>query len=68
MTTKEDALKTVDRMKTETIHAQSLQIKYLTERLIAAEDEIKRLATENRSLKLKLTSANKTVAQLQGGT
>jgi 23S rRNA maturation mini-RNase III len=65
MTPKEEALKSAERMKTEAIHAQALQIKYLTERLIEAEDEIKRLAKNNQSLTLKLTSANKTLSQLQ---
>jgi len=65
MSAKDEALKSVDRMKTETIHAQALQIEYLRQRLIAAEDEINRLTKDNRGLQLKLTSANKTLSQLQ---
>jgi hypothetical protein len=52
-------------MKTEAIHAQAIQIKYLTERLIDAEDEVQRLMEVNRTLELKLTSVNKTLSQLQ---
>ena len=65
MSAKDEALKSVDRMKTEAIHAQALQIEYLRQRLIAAEDEINRLTKDNKGLQLKLTSANKTLSQLQ---
>jgi predicted RNase H-like nuclease (RuvC/YqgF family) len=65
MTPKDDAAKSAERMKTEAIHAQAMQIKYLTERLIDTEDEVQRLMELNRTLQLKLTSANKTLSQLQ---
>jgi hypothetical protein len=65
MTPKEAAAKSTERMKTEAIHAQAIQIKYLTERLIDAEDEAQRLMEVNRTLELKLTSVNKTLSQLQ---
>lgn len=67
MSAKDEALKTVDRMKTETIRAQALQLEYLRNRLIATEDEVTRLAKENRTLQLKLMSANKIVNQQQQG-
>lgn len=67
MSAKDEALKTVDRMKTETIHAQALQLEYLRNRLIATEDDVTRLAKENRTLQLKLMSANKIVNQQQQG-
>jgi hypothetical protein len=66
MSPKDEALKTVDRMKTETIHAQALQLEYLRNRLIATEDDVTRLAKENRTLQLKLMSANRIVNQQQG--
>ena len=65
MTPREAAAKSTERMKTEAIHAQSMQIKYLTERLIEAEDEAKRLTEANKNLQLKLMAANKTLSQLQ---
>jgi hypothetical protein len=66
MSPKDEALKTVDRMKTETIHAQALQLEYLRNRLIATEDDVTRLTKENRTLQLKLMSANRIVNQQQG--
>jgi len=60
------AAKTVDRMKTETIHAQAMQLEYIRMRLIASEDEVKRLRDTNRSLELKLISSQKLIQQLQG--
>jgi threonine synthase len=65
MTPREAAAKSTERMKTEAIHAQAMQIKYLTERLIDAEDEVERLNEVNRTLQLKLLAANKTLSQLQ---
>lgn len=65
MTQAEKAAKTVERMKTETIHAQAMQLEYIRQRLIAAEDEVKQLRNTNRSLELKLKSSQRLIEQLQ---
>ena len=66
-TPKETAAKTVDRMKTETIHAQALTLEYLRRRVDELEQEIKTLTKSQRSLQLKLLSANRTIERMQGG-
>lgn len=60
-TAKEQAIKTIDRMKSETIHAQALQLEYMRNRLVEAEDEISKLLKDKRSLELKLISAQRLI-------
>ena len=54
-------------MKTETIHAQALTLEYLRRRVDELEQEIKTLTKSQRSLQLKLLSANRTIERMQGG-
>lgn len=61
LTAAEKAAKTVERMKTETIHAQAMQLQYMRERLIALEDQVKQLSVANRTLELKLSAANRVI-------
>jgi len=61
LTQAEKAAKTVDRMKTETIHAQAMQLEYMRGRLVALEDEIKQLRKDKRSLELKLLSSQRII-------
>lgn len=56
-------VKTVDRMKTETIHAQALQLEYLRQRLIESEDLIKKLTADKRTLELKLLASQRILQQ-----
>lgn len=65
-TPKEQAKVNTERLKTEAIHAQAMQLEYMRQRLLAAEDEVKRLTNENRTLQLKLSSANRVLEQLKG--
>lgn len=67
LTQAEKAAKTVERMKTETIHAQAMQLEYMRLRLISLEDEVKQLTKEKRSLELKLRCSQRTI-ELQGAT
>ena len=66
MTPKEQAAKSVDRMKTETIHAQALTLEYLRRRVDELEQVNKTLTETTRSLQLKLTAANRTIERMQG--
>jgi hypothetical protein len=43
-----------------------MQLEYMRQRLLAAEDEVKRLTSENRTLQLKLLSANRVIEQMKG--
>lgn len=63
MTQSEKTAKTVDRMKTEAIHAQAMQLEYMRLRLISLEDEVKQLTKEKRSLQLKLTASQRIIEQ-----
>ena len=66
-TAAEKAAKTTERMKTETIHAQAMQLEYMRLRLISLEEEVKQLTKENRSLGFKLKAAQRHIEQ-QGET
>lgn len=66
-TAAEKAAKTTERMKTETIHAQAMQLEYMRLRLISLEDEVKQLTKEKRSLELKLRSSQR-IIERQGAT
>jgi len=68
MSPKDEAAKTVERMKTETIHAQAMQLEYMRRRLDEVEQQNKTLEAEARTLRLKLSSANRMLDKLQGGT
>lgn len=59
----ENAAKTVDRMKTETIHAQAMQLEYMRLRLMDLESQVKQLTKEKRSLELKLSSSQRLIQQ-----
>lgn len=59
----ENAAKTVDRMKTETIHAQAMQLEYMRLRLVDLESQVKQLTKEKRSLELKLSSSQRLIQQ-----
>lgn len=59
----ENAAKTVDRMKTETIHAQAMQLEYMRLRLVDLESQLKQLTKERRSLELKLSSSQRLIQQ-----
>ncbi len=59
----ETAAKTVDRMKTETIHAQAMQLEYMRLRLVDLESQVKQLTKEKRSLELKLSSSQRLIQQ-----
>ena len=65
-TPKEQAEKSVDRMKTETIHAQALTLEYLRRRVDELEQINTKLTESNRSLQLKLLSANRTIDRMKG--
>lgn len=67
LTQAEKSAKTIERMKTETIHAQAMQLEYMRLRLISLEDEVKQLTKEKRSLTLKL-SASQRIIERQGAT
>ena len=54
-------------MKTETIHAQALMLEYLRRRVDELEQANTKLTEANRSLQLKLLSANRTIERIQGG-
>lgn len=54
-------------MKTETIHAQALTLEYLRRRVDELEQANTKLTEANRSLQLKLLSANRTIDRIQGG-
>jgi len=66
LTQAEKAAKTTERMKTETIHAQAMQLEYMRLRLISLEDEVKQLSKDKRSLELKLASSQRIINQIGG--
>ena len=53
-------------MKTETIHAQALTLEYLRRRIDELEQINTKLTESNRSLQLKLLSANRTIDRMKG--
>ena len=53
-------------MKTETIHAQALTLEYLRRRVDELEQINTKLPDSNRSLQLKLLSANRTIDRMKG--
>jgi hypothetical protein len=59
MSEKDKLAMTVDRMKTETIHAQAMQLEFMRRRLDDTEQRNLELTRENRTLMLKLSAANK---------
>jgi 3'-phosphoadenosine 5'-phosphosulfate sulfotransferase (PAPS reductase)/FAD synthetase len=71
MSEKDKLAMTVDRMKTETIHAQAMQLEFMRRRLDDAEQKNLELTKENRTLMLKLAAANraleKAIGQVTGG-
>lgn len=62
------AAKTVDRMKTETIHAQAMTLDHLRRRVDELEQAQKALLEANASLKAKLLAANRTIERIQPST
>lgn len=66
LTQAEKAKQSIERMKTETIHAQAMTLNHLRNRIDELEQLNRSLIEANHSLKLKLTSANKVVVQLKG--
>lgn len=63
MTAAEKAAKATERMKTETIHAQAMQLEYMRKRLISLEDEVKQMLETNASLTSKLKASQRIIEQ-----
>jgi hypothetical protein len=61
LTQAEKAAKSIERMKTEAIHAQAMQLEYMRLRLIDLEDQVKQLTKDKRSLELKLMSSQRII-------